>query len=132
MSAYSDFQLVEPAPPFVVSGGDRKIKTVHLPPRYNADALVNERDDAEATTEKGGMREDLSAIRAQLRALGPIGTQLQALALKHASLARRTSKHTPEAEKEAVSEAAWWNCLLESLGLPSLASLSKTLAGQRL
>ena len=47
------FQLVGPAPPFVVSGGgDRKITPVHLPARYNSDALIDEREPG-----SGGMHQ---------------------------------------------------------------------------
>ena len=90
-----------------------------VPPRYGEDALVDERPPPP--------REELPAVKAQLRELGPLGAHLQALALQHARDSKRTYKHTPITQRGAVSEADWWSCLLESLGLPSLATLADKL-----
>ena len=173
----SDFHLVEGAKFAEPEGpkgdglrGSGKITRVRVPPRYNQDALVDDRPVENP---------ELPAIRAQLKRLGPLGQQLQALAIQHAKVRnavaprgsppsavcccsrlstgtclvpsshltrlstspappsthparrqaeRRTFKHTPHGRREAVSEAAWWGCLLESLGLPSLASLGVALS----
>lgn len=111
---------------------------VPLPALYGNDALKDERAEERmrrAGRSAGGgaaeasLQDELPALRAQLKALGPMGAQLQALALRHAAHSRRTAKHQLLGEREAVSEAAWWNCLLESLGLPSLAALGFALSG---
>ena len=90
------------------------------PPKYGDDALVDERPKA--------FKHDLPSLRANLRRLGPMGQQLQQLAIRHAALAKRTHKHTPHSQRAAVPEAEWWNCLLESLGLPDLATLGHALS----
>ena len=49
-----------------------------------------------------------------------IGEQLCALASSQAAAARRTHKHAPLAQRGVASDEAWWGCLLEALGLPSV------------
>ena len=132
----SDFELIRP-PKFEVDSAmgahlkaaERealktritRLPVAPVPPaKYGADAVADERAKA--------FQQDLPALRAQLRALGPMGQQLQQLAIKHAASARRTHKHTPHNQRAAVPEADWWNCLLESLGLPDLAALVDALA----
>ena len=100
-----------------------RVKRVEAPPRYGTDALVDERPMVS--------HNELPALKAQLRALGPIGQQLQALALKHAAAARRTHKHTPAHQRDVVTEDMWWDCLLQSLGLPSLEELGRQLSAAR-
>ena len=118
------FDLIR-APKFAAPAGHKpgaglKVTKLPTPARYGADALADEREHA--------FQNDLPALRAQLRALGPVGAQLQTLAIRHASLAKRMHKHTPHADRQTVSEHDWWNCLLESLGLPSLLALGNALA----
>ena len=100
-----------------------RVKRVEAPPRYGTDALVDERPMVS--------HNELPALKAQLRALGPMGQQLQALALKHAAAARRTHKHTPAHQRDVVTEDMWWDCLLQSLGLPSLEELGRQLSAAR-
>ena len=54
------------------------------PAKYGADAVADERAKA--------FQQDLPALRAQLRALGPMGQQLQQLAIKHAASARHCGR----------------------------------------
>ena len=82
------------------------------PPKYGAAALTDERSHPYLN--------ELPTLRAQLRSIGPLGEQLYALASRQAAAARRTQKHTPHAQRGTVGEAEWWNCLLESLGLPEV------------
>jgi len=97
----------------------KKVTRVPLAPKYGGEALVDERSQAFA--------HELPALRSSLRALGPVGQELQALALKAAAQARRTHKHTPQAQRAVVSETEWWDTLLAALGLPSLAALGDAL-----
>jgi hypothetical protein len=115
----ASFHLVSPASFQREAPTRGKVTRVPVPPRYGEDALVDERPPPQ--------REELPAVRAQLRELGPLGAYLQALAMQHAKHSRRTYKHTPHAQRGAVSEVEWWSCLLESLGLPSLSALAEKL-----
>lgn len=147
--------ILERAARFAVEAPPRNFErymhtAVTVPPRYGVDALVDERPAHHIDAS------ERHRIRAQLRQLGPLGAQLQVrgpslpgllrllacrplmqplpcmraqtLALQHTARERRTLKHTPYGEREAVREDEWWSCLLTSLGLPSLEELGQTLA----
>eukprot|EP00322_Chrysochromulina_rotalis_P028022 CAMPEP_0115867824 /NCGR_PEP_ID=MMETSP0287-20121206/20966_1 /TAXON_ID=412157 /ORGANISM="Chrysochromulina rotalis, Strain UIO044" /LENGTH=336 /DNA_ID=CAMNT_0003322439 /DNA_START=21 /DNA_END=1028 /DNA_ORIENTATION=- len=88
----------EPPPP-------NRITRVGLPPRieparYGNAALTDERKHAHLNA--------LPSLRAQLKSLGPLGEELYALAAQQAAAARRTRKHTPQAERGVVDETEWW------------------------
>jgi len=113
---------IEPTQPAIrVDEPPNRVRRVELPPRLDATAggggggFASERAHAHLN--------DLPSLRAQLRSLGPLGEQLYALAAQQAAASRRTLKHTPQAERNAVGENEWWRCLLESLGVQAAGQL---------
>ena len=112
----SGARLAARPPPARPKASSNRMKRIDLPThaeaaKYGAAALTDERSHPYLN--------ELPTLRAQLRSIGPLGEQLYALASRQAATARRTAKHTPQAQRHVVGEAEWWNCLLESLGLPA-------------
>lgn len=104
-----------PAGP-VRAGG---IVALPAPPRFEAPAPL----DAGTKQQRRELHHLRTSLAAQLgggkggAALGPMAAQLRELARLQAAAAQKRRKHTPMAERGLAPESAWWDCLLDSLGL---------------
>jgi len=113
----TDRFAIEPSQSMRHAEPSNRVRRVPLPSRVQP-----ARDGAGggiATERSHAYPNDLTRLRANLRSLGPVGEPLYALATQQVAIARRTLKHTPRSELHAVGEAEWWQCLLESLGMPN-------------
>jgi hypothetical protein len=123
------FQIEQPEPPALAPAEPprpppNRVTRIPMGPRiegarYGADALVDERERAHPHLN------ELPALRAQLRSFGPLGEELHALACRQAASVRRNQKHVLQSERNPISETDWWNCLLQSLGLPAVTQAAR-------